>query len=466
MERRLEREPGLSAKTLWEELVREHGEKFRAGQRRSFERRVRGWKDRYGSEPELFFTQEHRAGERLQIDWVDCRELGVRIGGEAFCHKPSFPSCGPPLVHVVLPFSNWEWARVCYSESSSTNLVPVVGEDCAGAVQFVRSDRLENLLAEGTEPKVSWMSSNELNERVAAVVADASATRLGTDTGQFSLAGAQPKLALYFDSKKKRWGVPEGRTPTTHILKPATGAYDGQVENEHFCLRLAAELGFPTARSRVMTCDETPVIVIERYDRLEKNGIVRRIHQEDFCQAAGIRPQLKYQNQGGPSPKAIGEILRVFSSSPEEDVVRFIDTLIFHWLTAGPDAHAKNYSILIAPGARARLAPLYDLASALPYPQQIPPRKATMAMKIGSNYRIQQIRRRDWEKLARELRLTPSGVLDRIADLAGRIPGGAEAVAKTIHKEGVRHPVISRIVEQMGEHITRCADALSSTGAS
>ena len=49
------------------------------------------------------------------------------------------------------------------------------------------------------------MSSNELNERVAAVVADASATRLGADTGQFSLAGAQPKLALYFDSKKKRW---------------------------------------------------------------------------------------------------------------------------------------------------------------------------------------------------------------------------------------------------------------------
>jgi hypothetical protein len=106
-ERRLDREPGLSAKTLWEELLREHGEKFRAGQRRSFERRVRSWKDRYGSEPELFFTQEHRAGERLQIDWVDCRELGVRMGGEAFFHK---------LVHVVLPFSNWEWARVCYSE--------------------------------------------------------------------------------------------------------------------------------------------------------------------------------------------------------------------------------------------------------------------------------------------------------------------------------------------------------------
>ena len=77
-------------------------------QRRSFERRVRSWKDRYGSEPELFFTQEHRAGERLDRWSLSCRELGVRMGGEAFFHK---------LVHVVLPFSNWEWARVCYSES-------------------------------------------------------------------------------------------------------------------------------------------------------------------------------------------------------------------------------------------------------------------------------------------------------------------------------------------------------------
>jgi hypothetical protein len=79
MERRLDREPRLNAKTLWEELLREHGEKFRAGQRRSFERRVRRWKDGNGCEPELFFAQEHRAGERLQIDWVVCRELGVRL---------------------------------------------------------------------------------------------------------------------------------------------------------------------------------------------------------------------------------------------------------------------------------------------------------------------------------------------------------------------------------------------------
>ncbi|MGA9578428.1 MAG: hypothetical protein WBV90_12480, partial [Terrimicrobiaceae bacterium] len=87
----------------------------------------------YGSEPELFFAQEHRAGERLQIDWVDCRELGVRIGGEAFCHK---------LVHVVLPISNWEWARVCRSESFLSLKIGLQSAawELGGVAQICQSD--------------------------------------------------------------------------------------------------------------------------------------------------------------------------------------------------------------------------------------------------------------------------------------------------------------------------------------
>jgi HipA-like C-terminal domain len=66
---------------------------------------------------------------------------------------------------------------------------------------------------------------------------------LPRDTGQFSLAGAQPKIALLFEND--RWGVPSGRTPTTHILKPPTGHFDGHAENEHICLGLARALGKP-----------------------------------------------------------------------------------------------------------------------------------------------------------------------------------------------------------------------------
>lgn len=346
------------------------------------------------------------------------------------------------------------WARrFQVSARNPFRLLQHVGEDCAGAVQFVRPERVEELLGVEATASVQWLNESELASRITAVVEDASATRLGGDTGQFSLAGAQPKTALYYDAKAERWGVPEGRTPTTHILKPATGAFDGHVENEHFCLRLASYIGLAAARSWVMQCGGIPVIVIERFDRVERAGTMRRVHQEDFCQAAGIRPQLKYQNQGGPSPKMVGEILWDFSTSPEADVVRFVESLVFNWLVAGTDAHAKNYSILIAGGGRARLSPLYDLASAIPYPQQIQPRKATLAMKIGSHYRVQAIRGRDWVKLARELRLSPAEVIDRIGAMAERISMGARTIADSLRKEAINHPVVETLAGRLFFHV-------------
>lgn len=355
--------------------------------------------------------------------------------------------------------------RFRVSPRNPFRLLHHVGEDCAGAVQFVRPERVDDMLSQGDKPRVSWISPPDLDERIRVVVADASVTRFGGDAGQFSLAGAQPKLALFFDARAGRWGVPEGHTPTTHILKPATGAFEGQTENEHFCLRLASELGFSTARSWVMTCGGMPVIVSERYDRIDRDGAIRRVHQEDLCQASAIRPQSKYENQGGPSPKMIGGILQAFSSSPELDLWRFAESLVFHWLTGGTDSHAKNYAILIAPGSRVRLAPLYDLASALPYPRQIPPQKAALALKIGSHYRILRIRRGDWERLARELRLPPADLLARIDAMAQRIPQAVLTVADSLDKEGVRHPVIHLLADKLIGHSRERMRALAISDA-
>ena len=70
VEEMLFREPELQAKVIFEELLEKECGKFSHRQRRSFERRVRTWKRRHGAERELFFTQDHQAGERLstQLD--------------------------------------------------------------------------------------------------------------------------------------------------------------------------------------------------------------------------------------------------------------------------------------------------------------------------------------------------------------------------------------------------------------
>jgi serine/threonine-protein kinase HipA len=142
------------------------------------------------------------------------------------------------------------------------------------------------------------LSEEDVAERLRALRADHSAGRSAQDTGQFSLAGAQPKTALLFD--RKRWGVPSGRVPTTHILKPPTGEWDGHAENEHFSLQLAMTADLIVPNSTVSHFGNEIAFVVERYDRVRSGRQWLRIHQEDMCQALGIHPGRKYESEGGP----------------------------------------------------------------------------------------------------------------------------------------------------------------------
>ena len=348
------------------------------------------------------------------------------------------------------------WAqRFHVSARNAFALMSHVGEDCAGAVRFVRPERVGACL--GSEPgRVEWLDVHDVAERLRLLRADHSAWRTPRDTGQFSLAGAQPKTALLLENG--RWGVPSGRIPTTHILKPPTGEFDGHAENEHFCLALARRLGLPAAASRVMHFEDEAAIVIERYDRRRTERGLVRVHQEDVCQAAGTPPARKYENEGGPGARKIIELLRTYSDRREEDVSTFVDALIFNWLVAGTDAHAKNYSLLIGARSRVRLAPLYDLASALPY-DYMDFQKLRLAMKIGRSYRLRDVGGRAWRRFAGDVRLDPDDLLHRIASLADRLPDGVTAVREEIASQGLKH----RVIERLCDHVTERAAACRST---
>ncbi|MGY4298886.1 serine/threonine-protein kinase HipA [Bradyrhizobium sp. i1.4.4] len=297
-------------------------------------------------------------------------------------------------------------------------LISHVGEDCAGAVQFVTPDRLESLRS-GAADNVEWLDETAIAKRLQTLREDHAAWRLPRDTGQFSLAGAQPKTALLL--QKGKWGIPSGRIPTTHILKPPTGHFDGHAENEHICLILAHNLGLPVADTQVMHFGKEIAIVIERYDRQFSGDEIVRVHQEDICQALGILPTRKYQNDGGPSPADVIELLRTFTDRVA-DVDRFVEALGFNWLIAGTDAHAKNYSLLLAGGPHVRLVPLYDIASILPY-DDVDLQKIKLAMKIGGDYKLSQASLRDWQKFARETRLDADKVIAGLISMADAASG-------------------------------------------
>ena len=100
--------PELEAKALFEFLCQQPGVEVAPRHLRTFQRRVRQWRARHGPEPEVFFAQQHTPGLALELDWTHARELAVSVGGAPLDHL---------LCHCVLPYSNWEWATRCQSES-------------------------------------------------------------------------------------------------------------------------------------------------------------------------------------------------------------------------------------------------------------------------------------------------------------------------------------------------------------
>lgn len=354
------------------------------------------------------------------------------------------------------------WAqKFQVSARNSFALIAHVGEDCAGAVQFVRPERLDEMQS-GAADNVDWLDETDIAERLRALREDHAAWRLPRDAGQFSLAGAQPKTALLFDND--RWGIPSGRLPTTHILKPPTGPLGGHAENEHICLALARALGMPAAGSWVACFGEERAIIVERYDRVRVGNEIIRVHQEDICQALAVLPTRKYQNEGGPSIAAIVELLRAYSSERADDVETFIDAIGFNWLIAGTDAHAKNYSLLLSSGPRVRLAPLYDVASLLPY-DEFQMQKIKLSMKVGGEYRLRDIGLRQWRKLALEVRVNEERLIDRLVAMANHIPDAIADLGATARRDGLDQPVVERFETRVVERANECAKALSAAGS-
>ena len=342
------------------------------------------------------------------------------------------------------------------SPRSAFALISAVGEDCAGAEQFIRPERLDALNAFALAD-IQWLTEKEIAERLRILRGNYAAGRLPRDEGQFSLAGAQPKTAFLFEGGK--WGVPSGRIPTTRILKPPTGEFEGHAENEHYCLQLARALGLTVPNSQILTFEGQIAIAVDRYDRIQMEGIWHRVHQEDMCQGLGFPPTKKYQNEGGPSAGDIVGLLRDYSRAPAADVQTFVEALAFHWLIAGTDGHSKNYSVLIGAGGNVRLAPLYDLASILPYADK-GLHKAKLAMKLGGEYLIREIRLYHWKKMAKELRLDTDQLVQRVDSFAEQLPELANKIHQQLEKEGLKHHILTRLTETITERSKLCRKIL------
>jgi serine/threonine-protein kinase HipA len=134
-------------------------------------------------------------------------------------------------------------------------------------------------------------------------------------------------------------------------------------------------------------------------------------------------------------------------------VWRFFDALAWNWLIGGTDAHAKNYSLLLA-GGEVRLAPLYDVASGLPYGTH--ERKLRLAMKIGGDYRIFPFHN-SWIKAAGEMGIDAGLAVDRVRELAGLVTEAFSEAAADSDVAALSRGLPGRLVDIIADRAARCA---------
>jgi len=278
------------------------------------------------------------------------------------------------------------------AESAGTfDLLAAIGRDCVGTLRFI---------PEGLDPgdPARMVSRPVSDEEIAGRLAALGMTPLGlhgdADEFRISIAGVQEKTSLL--RMDGRWHLPLGPTPTSHILKlaikegPSGAGLSDSPWNERLCLTLCRALGLEAANAEVLLFGDKPVLVVERFDRFWRDGVLYWLPQEDICQALGIPPTRKYQSDGGPG---IFDVLDLLDGAAEPQVDRmcFMKEQVLFWLLAADDDHAKNFSLFLIPSGF-KLTPLYNLMSAAPY-AVLSMHKVKLAMSVGDrrHYRLREI---------------------------------------------------------------------------
>jgi len=308
------------------------------------------------------------------------------------------------------------------SESSTLKLLQELGGECAGMISILPENK-------NCSVQKSYAFNNENyelldDETLYGFIKNINVRPLlkAKKELRLSLAGAQEKLPLvYFD---KKYYLPKSDAPSTHIVKPSG---DGELStlsiNEFVCMKLAQSCGLNVPNVELKTINNTTFLLEERYDRIVNKKSIKRLHQEDFCQALGIMSDRKYQNDNGPDIAKIYSLIQKECTIPLLDTKEFLKYVIFNFIIGNCDAHGKNYSLLYEKGS-SKLSPIYDAICTLVYPSLT----KKMSMKIGKHYEILKVTKQDFVELATSINLKSSIVLKMLDETITNITNGFDKI--------------------------------------
>jgi serine/threonine-protein kinase HipA len=238
------------------------------------------------------------------------------------------------------------------------------GEDCTGAIT-VSSDEYFYLKI---KPKERIEIDKSLLAKAWHENKDLDIFLHQKYKAKFSLAGAQDKMAIIIEGD--RWYVPSHGGATTHIVKPPIKKFGNGVDtvfNEFYCMTLAKKIGLGVPDVSIQFIDTVPFYIVERFDRINLNGEIKRIHQIDLCQTLNFPSDKKYEEYLGPTLQSLFITIKNNSLNPILDLERFIQWIFFNLIIGNNDSHAKNISLSLSSNKKYQLTPFYDLLSTVVY---------------------------------------------------------------------------------------------------
>ena len=312
------------------------------------------------------------------------------------------------------------------------DLLREIGSECAGAISILPIEK---------EPDLSQSYKKLDNEVLTKVIETRGASLNLEDKPRLSLAGAQDKITVYV--KEDEIYFPVAQTPSTHILKFEVRDFKNIPLYEVYTTELAKAIGLNTIEIELNFLGDYSYTISKRYDRIigERTS---RIHQEDFCQALGLKE--KYQRSDTPNFAQCYQLIIENSSNPLIDAEQLIKWQIFNLIVGNSDAHIKNISFLYE-GSSTRLAPFYDLVCT----RAIEHIDDTLALAIGHQKNPNQITKKDLLEMVTQCKVRPKRIFDIVDKMIIDIEGNKERVRDELEsKHGKKPPLqrVDRIIKQ------------------
>lgn len=323
-------------------------------------------------------------------------------------------------------------------------LLRALGGECAGALSILPPDQ---------EPIESMQYEQLTNKDLSILALRQGHPYIDWSKGHYprlSLAGAQYKCPVLFVNDQ--YFVPKDVAPTSHILKFDPRNDRNVPAYEAFTTQLAASINLPVTEITLHSIKQHRFVRIVRYDRIRDNSNnIKKLHQEDFCQALGQSNESKYQEDGGPSFADCCRLIQRASSQVPIDLLNLFRWQIFNVLAGNSDGHAKNLSLLYSEDGQTRLAPFYDLICTRAI-QSIDHR---LAQHVGGTRDPGTVTLKHWHDLADQCNVSANLVTNLIQEVAAGLLERISPEREIFEERYEPYPALQRIEKIVNKQCRR-----------